>query len=537
MAGVEAVLAGLAKEQLGLIIGIGVGSALAAALEPQLVAIRQAEWSADPNVAPDAYVLAAGVAQGQVDEDKAREWATKHGIGGEAFRALVDIANTGPALGTAFAAWRREELSDGEFATALRRTGLEEQWHSAVMALKEERLDPGALATAIHRGIIAGEGLIVREPPRGAGKIPQVPRSPIDGTTEAAAHGIDPERLRVLVGNTGLPPSLGEMLQLLNRRHVTEDDVRRAVAQSNLRNEYMDAVLELRHQLPTARDFLENALRGYRSLEEAIAGAELHGMSAEDATLIYQNQGRPMALRQITQALARGGKFEPEPGEIRDPFRAAIVEGNLKPAYYDLAYANRYTLPGAFTIRGMAAAGELNRAETEQLLLDSGWPPELAKKVAGRWAVSSTGAGKQETKAELEDEYAGGYLTEAEFRAALGDLGYKDRELELLVHLNDARRLKRWREKVVDAIAAAHLAFKIDDSTAIAELGELGLTGKPAADLVHLWGLQRRDTIRTLTASEVKKAYKKGLISEAIALDELDHRHYTAADARIFLAE
>ena len=60
-----------------------------------------------------------------------------------------------------------------------------------------------------------------------------------------------------------------------------------------------------------------------------------------------------MNVRQITQALARGGTFNPEPGELTDPYDAAIVEGNLKPAYYDLAKANRYTLPSPFTMRSL----------------------------------------------------------------------------------------------------------------------------------------------------------------------------------------
>ena len=58
-----------------------------------------------------------------------------------------------------------------------------------------------------------------------------------------------------------------------------------------------------------------------------------------------------MAIRQITQALSRGGVFKPEPGELTDPYDAAIVEGNVKPAYYDLAKSLRYTLPSPFVMR------------------------------------------------------------------------------------------------------------------------------------------------------------------------------------------
>jgi hypothetical protein len=254
-------------------------------------------------------------------------------------------------------------------------------------------------------------------------------------------------------------------------------------------------------------------------------------MTIEDATMIYQNQGRPMSLRQITQALARGGKFKPEPGEIGDPYRAAIVEGNLKPAYYDLAMANRYSLPGAFVLRGMAQAGELSRQETETLLLQSGWPPWLAAKVAPIWAAGDQGASKSETKAELLDEYQGGYMPEAELRKALTALGYTGHAQDLLVHLGDARRVKRWREKIIDAIGASHLAFKIDDATATAELAELNVTGQAATLLITLWNKQRRDTIALLTPAQIVKSWKKGMVSKDEALAELEHREYSPEDA------
>jgi hypothetical protein len=524
-------LGGLAAGKAGEAVAFGLGFALGRALEPVGTELLQEAWKLAPLKAVDAGLLAEGVAQGQVDEDKAKEWASEHGYDAEAFAAMVDIANTGPAIGAAYAALRRGFLDPEQFEIALKRSGLETRWNAAMLKLADELLDPGAIATAVHRGIMAGGGLIVREPPLGEGKIPHVAQSQLNAKDEFAGHGLDPERARILVGNTGLPLALGQMLQLLNRNEVTEDDVRRSVAQSNTRNEYMDAALLLRRQLPTARDYLENALRGYRTLGEALDGAALHGMTIEDATMIYQNQGRPMSLRQITQALARGGKFKPEPGEIGDPYRAAIVEGNLKPAYYDLAMANRYSLPGAFVLRGMAQAGELSRQETETLLLQSGWPPWLAAKVAPIWAAGDQGASKSETKAELLDEYQGGYMPEAELRKALTALGYTGHAQDLLVHLGDARRVKRWREKIIDAIGASHLAFKIDDATATAELAELNVTGQAATLLITLWNKQRRDTIALLTPAQIVKSWKKGMVSKDEALAELEHREYSPEDA------
>lgn len=530
-------LGDLAAKSGGEAIAFGLGFALGRALEPAGTAIVQEAWKLDPLKAPDAELLAEGVAQGQVDPGKAAEWATEHGYGGEQFKAMVDIANTGPALGYAYQAWRRGFLDDGQFTTALKRTGLEEQWNRAMEELRDELLDPGALATAIHRGIVAGQGLLIREPPLGAGKVPHVEQSNLDAIAEGAGHGLTQERLRILVGNTGLPLSLGEMLQLLNRGEVLEDDVRRSIAQSNVRNEYMDVALSLRRRLLTPHDYVEARLRGWIEDPAMHAGASLSGMEPADTDLLAKLTGRPLSWHQVFIGERRGGHYDGPTDAIDPHFLKALQESNIRPEWYELAWMQRYAYPSPFVLRQLTTSGELTTAETERILLFVGWEPSLAKKVAGRWGGANAGAGKQETLAELEDEYAGGYVTEQELRDAATLLGYSGHQLDLLVHLNDARRLKRWREKAVDAIGGAYLAFKISDATASSELAEVNVTAEAATLLLTLWGKQRRFTIRDLTEAQVKKAFTAGIFDRATALQALEDLHLLPADAATFLDE
>lgn len=524
-------LGDMAKSSAGEAVAFGLGFALGRALEPVGTELLQEAWQAAPIKAPDAQLLAEGVAQGQVDEGEAKAWAEKHGYSSTAFAAMVDIANVGPAIGAAYAALRRGFLTDAEFETALKRTGLEEQWNAAMLKLADELLDPGAIATAVHRGIMAGGGLIIREPPIGQGKIPHVPQSTLSAVEEFAGHGIDAERARILVGNTGLPLALGQMLQLLNRGDATEDDVRRSIAQSNVRNEYMDAALNLRRRLLTPHEYVEGRLRGWLTDAQMRDGAALSGMEPDDADLLAKLSGRPLSFHQVFIGERRGGVYNGPTNQIDVAFLKSLQESNVRPEWYSLAWAQRYSYPGVFVLRAMAAAGDLSVAETEQVLLYIGWEPTFAKKVSSRWAASASGGGKDETKAELLDEFAGGYMAEPELRKALGNLGYTGHAQDLLVHLADARRVKRWREKIIDAIGASHLAFKIDDAQATAELAELGVTGQASTLLVTLWNRQRRDTIALLTVAQLVKAWKKGLLTKDEALSDLEDREYSADDA------
>lgn len=456
-------------------------------LEPPLRALRNTVNSQFAFVYPDAGRLAEGVSQGQVNEKQARLWASYRGYGDDAFTALVSIANVGPGMAQAFNLWRRTQIDEAGFRRALKRMGLEQEWIDALWKVREEILDPVQLANAIHRGLVADPGLLAVGPPTAEGKVPSYPVYPIDAIEEAHGSGYDRDRLGVLVGLQGLPMGSHEAAQAYFRGNITRDDYDRAIAEGNTRNEWGAPILEQSRQIPTARDFLENALRGYTDLSEAIAGAALHGMSPEHATLIYQNQGRPMNVRQITMALARGGQFQPEPGELTDPYEASIVEGSLKPAYYDLARALRYTMPSTFAIRQLAQSKVWDEAKTRERLLWSGWNPDDAADVAKAWVQGSSVAAKEATAADLLTLWDGQKLSGDVTRAALEALGYPADEAQRKMDVIEARRVAGAKQTAISDLHAAYKKGTINAPATTTALQALGLSAGAAADIVAAW--------------------------------------------------
>jgi hypothetical protein len=222
-------------------------------------------------------------------------------------------------------------------------------------------------------------------------------------------------------------------------------------------------------------------------------------MTPEHATMIYQNQGRPMAVRQITQALARGGVFKPEPGEIKDPFDAAIVEGNLKPAYYDLAKALRYTYPSAFVLRSLVQSGAITQAKGEEVLLFEGWEPGFAKLVSEAWA--------------------GGSGADAD-----AHVGKAQTQLWTTLH-------------------RSYIAGESTKTAARPVLASLGLTTAAQDQVLALWDAERALVRKQLTPAQIKKAYVKGIKNQATgltwtrddALAALIERGYATTEANEFL--
>lgn len=486
-------LAGLAVGSLQTGVGFALGVAAAPALQPLATSIGQEAWSLDPSRAVDATTAAQIVAEAVELQEWGVAEAGKHGINKENFLAILGEVLNGPGMAELLQALRRGTITPDQFAHGLRKAKLETLWDDALADLQHERLDPSALATAIHRGIIAGQGLIVTEPPTGAGVIPRVPESSIDAVAEAKAQGYDPERLRVLVGNTGLPLSLGEMLTLRNRNVVTDVDVKRSVAQSNVRNEYMDVALELRRRLLTPHEYEEAALRGVLTNAAADAGAELSGMTAEDARILFEILGRPEGVHAITTGLARGGEYGGTYDDIPEPYRDAVRRSSIRPEYARLAYANRYTIPSYFILRAILNDNGMTPAEFADYGKQLGWPPELADKAA---AALGGGAGAK-----------------ADPHVAKADT------------------------QVWNALHKSYVEDSTDDALAERDLATIGVAASSIAVVLSRWKVEREIVRRTLTPTEIRKAVGQPGKDRAWALERLLELGYDQADAETFLAE
>lgn len=467
--------------------GFAAGVAVAPTLAPGLEKLRQETWSRAAFRLPEVGTLATGVSQGQIPLDTAYKWALAHGFDKAAFDALVNIANTGPGVPTAFDLWRRGVIDEAGFRRAAKRQGLEPEWIADLVKIKNEVLDPGQLAAAIHRGLIPDPGLLVGQQPGPDRTVPAYPVYDVDALAEALANGYDPDHLGVLVGLQGLPMGPHEAAEAYFRGVITHDDYIAAFNQGNSRNEWAQAILEQSRQIPTARDYIENALRGYRSFDQAADGAARHGMSRGDAELIFQNSGRAMNLHQITQALAYGASYNPTPADDPDPYHQSTLVGPLRPEYYELNEALKYTLPSALYFRTLQQNGVLSQPEAEKWYLRLGWPPELAEQVSKAFAKQKGATEKEATAADLLTLYDGGRMTEAQTLMALGDLGYPPDEAQRKVDLVSARRVASAKGTAITDLHGSYKKGEIDATSAQHAIESLGVPTQDASAIVTAW--------------------------------------------------
>lgn len=534
---IGALAGGFAEHAGELLLGFGVGTALAEALHPEAVELAQAAWQQHPVLAIEPDAAAAIVAE----DVEARDWgageAQMWGVNGARFDALVQEALNAPGIGELLRLWRRGAIGDADFVHGLHKAKLEPRWDTPLESLKDDRLDPSAIAVMVQRGIMPNDGLLPVGPPEAVGNVPPMPMIGLDPVHEAAASGINRERLAGLARIVGLPPAPGELLQLINRGTITEADFYRGVAEGNTRNEWAPALLELRHRLNGPATHAELWLKGWLTEAEAVAKAARVGYSRDELTDLYHARGRPPTPTQGYTAWARGVDDDHGNTFGVESFRRLIAESNVRTEWADTLWALRHNYPSLFQLRRAVTDGGISRERALTILQYQRYEDRDAVPLVDSWLHGTGTAAKAETRAELRTEYEGGYISEAELRAALAQLGYSGANLELEVHLGDATRAKAERDTIVRLIRDEYVYHEIDDAQATAELGRVQVLGDGAARLIALWSVERSLIRRRLTDAQLVKAFKKGLLTKAVALERLTDLGLSADDANTRLLE
>lgn len=489
------------------------GVAIGPVLGPIVQALRNTTNSHYAFVYPDPVVLADGVAQGQIPEKQARLWASFHGIGDDAFTALVNIANTGPGVSEAYLLWRRGEINEAGFRRAAKRTGLEQEWIEALVKAKDVLLSSQELAMMQQQGFV----------------------SQARANSEGALQGVTNERQQLRYDVSGLPPGVGEALQMLRRKIITAAEFAQIVREGHTKTKYTDELLALKDQVLHATDYAGLRIRGWISAEESYAGGALTGYGKEDMDRLFQNRGRPATTHQVFIGMRRGGKVGGPTTGIDPDFLKAVQQSDIRPEYANPLWAGRFTYPAAFVLRTLASSGDLTQAETEEILLFEGWEPTLAKKVSIKWSAGTATTQRKETAAHLALEYGSGHISDGEYVAALKELGYSDQAAALEVDLTNWKATKKYRDKAIDKVASRFIGLQFSEAEARQALADLTVPARATELYLRAWSLERDDEGTSLSQAQVGKAYKKGLLTLDAATARLGDLGMLPADAALYL--
>jgi len=219
---------------------------------PTLLQLRYSPISTSDAV--NAYV------EGYITEDDVKSYADQNGLEPEQYKILTQAAGDPLSFTDMMNLWRWGRATEDDVKSALKRGRLKDDYIPFALNLKTR---PISTADAVEAQI---QGYLTED----------------QAVAIAEMNGITRDDYLTLQHTAGDPASRTEMIALLRRGEVTEDDVKAALRESRLKDSYIDDVLKLKVQLP--------------ALFETRALLADGGLTAEQGTQILLAQGYESAI-------------------------------------------------------------------------------------------------------------------------------------------------------------------------------------------------------------------------------------------------
>lgn len=335
-------------------------------------------------------------------------------------RLDVLIKNTGepPGLAQLLEAFRRGIIDRARLEHGIRQSRVRNEWIDVVEAL---RYAPPSIGE-----IMAG---------RVQNHLPDAKARELAEDT-----GLAPEHFDWLHETHGRPPGTQELIQLLNRGLVTEDFVRAAIRESDIKNKYIDPILQTRVYLPPVRSI--PAMLRHGTLTDARARELLasHGVRPEDID-VYVEEGhvqRSGTVRELTQAqvvrLYTARMITRATALVKlSALRFHDDDANLLLDFADDARREQLTNAAIRKIGTLYVGRKIERVDAINALSTAGVPTEAQHDLLAVWDIERDVNVHTPTIANVLHAYRQELVTPAYVHDALVRLGVDQADMRIVV--------------------------------------------------------------------------------------------------------
>jgi hypothetical protein len=438
--------------------------------------------------------------------DFAQSEAEGGGFNDNRFKLLAEAAQSWPALGETLELLRRGRATEAEVVQALERNGVPEEWIPRLLDLQRILLSPSDLALSQLRGNITTE----------------------EATTYAERLGVDADDLKILVGNTGEPPGLEEMLLAYRLGYIDDATLDHGIRQSRVKNEWIPLVKKLRFRPPPTADAIKASVEHYISQDKAKGIAAQNGLNPDEFDWVWQSWGEPISK---TEALSlwRRGLIDQATVE------QALREGRLKDKYISTVLELKRELLPIRQIEAVVQHGVQPPEWGINELMDRGLTHQDAADWIGVVTEGKAAVHKELAQGLILDMYEAKGITEAEAVHDLGQLGWTEEQAHFIIATQDAKQALAEQHKAQNAIRSARLAGRLTDHQARDQLAQVGVLGAATDLLLKDWRIEAESRVKEPTSTEIAQSAENGGITFEQGLKALQRLGYTRDGAAIVL--
>jgi len=374
-------------------------------------------------------------------------------------------------------------------------------------------LSPAELADMVVRGVAGNEWAI----------------------GEAKKSGITPELFALMVHNSGEPPALQEMLSLYRRGKIDQTMLDHAIRQSRVRDEWIPTVHMMGLDEPTPTDILQAYLEGQVDRGTAIELYTKLGGDMDYFQLLYDTRGSAPTPNEAALMARRGVIPWDGTGPDAVSYAQAFLEGPWRNKWSAAFRSVSNYVPPPRTVTALYREHAIDKTQALKLFELAGLAPELA----GAFLVGASNTKVQAHRnlaiGTIEALYVEKAIDQPTALSMLGLLGYDQGEAHFILLVNDMKRYEHFLSTAINAVHTQYVAHKLKADMASNILDNLGVEHGQRDHLLALWLLERGARVRVLTPSEIRKAFKTGLINQDEATARLVDDGYSAPDADLYM--
>ena len=353
------------------------------------------------------------------------------------------------------------------------------------------------------------------DPATAAGLVAKSILSLDDGRSESSGNGLDDPHFDKLVDAASVRPPLAELIELLRRGEISQQDAGFALSRQGVPTDWRDKLLALSRVLLSPADLAEAQLRGFVDADFAAGYAASLGLLQADYQILVDNVGEPPGLMQLLEAYRR---------EYIDEARLehGIRESRVRDEWIDVVKDLRFEPMSAAEAINAAVQGHLAYDQAKARAARAGLLPD-------DFDVAYQNAGEPMAVGEMLDLFNRGEMTQDQVVQGIKESHFKDKYIPFI--LKRHRRLIPYR--TINTIVEHGVR---DQAWAIKYLMDLGYTRDDAEALTATSASGKTIKQKQATESQIVALYKGKAITRDEAIKQLAGIGYDSTEADLILS-
>lgn len=486
---------------------VGLFSSISQVVNNELSPSVRGLLASNPHLLPDPGTLAELAARGLAQQNDVVQAIAQQGIDSGWGNAIIELNKQYPDASTMIELMRRGKLAPDTFMEWSLRNGVPGPVADLMTALVNVPLSPADAALALLRGNI-GQAEAVKA---------------------AADWGITEDDFNVMVGNTGEPLGLEQLLEAHRRGFIDDTRLVKGIIQSRVRNEWVDVAEKLAYAPMTIADAVNAVVQNQLSQAEGNTVASQNGLEAGWFDILVNTAGSPLSRTEMEQLYNRGLV-------TKDQVEQAMRESRLKNKYNELAFDLHTRLIEARELGDAVVYGSITHAQAVQKAMEQGFAQDDAEII-----VSSAVNRKLETQRmgvvrAVETMYENNAVSQEVATDIVTKMGFEASEAQFIFQAAEFRRQEKLITAGMSAIRSKFIAHHIDKNTASALLDAMEIPHQQRDTVLQIWQIEHDANVRTLTPAQIVKGVEGGAITQQDGMNRLTGMGFNATDAALLLS-